>query len=168
MPCWWGADLSLNMREEAETGRTGQFVDQHRLPTATPFRRNAFKLKSIEVKNLKSGCAVASLQSAHTRHRSHAISYPTRDRFCFHSKNVQMTPAAHWFCYVVDIFPNSPSGLCTGEEEGGFWKRNRKQGPVKGRLATLEELKREAKVGIQQVEFGKTAAKLLFSFRGCN
>lgn len=52
--------------------------------------------------------------------------------------------------------------------EGGFWKRNRKRGPVKGRLASLEELKREAKVGIQQVEFGKTAAKLFLSFRGCN
>lgn len=35
MPCWWGADLSLNMREEAETGRTGQFADQHRFPMAT-------------------------------------------------------------------------------------------------------------------------------------
>lgn len=36
MPCWWGADLSLNMRnEEAETGRTGQFVGQHRFPMAT-------------------------------------------------------------------------------------------------------------------------------------
>lgn len=38
----------------------------------------------------------------------------------------------------------------------------------KARLASLEELKREAKVGIQQVEFGKTAAKLFLSFRGCN
>lgn len=119
MPCWWGAGLSLNMREEAETGRTGEFADQHRLPTATPSEEIRFIFKSIEATNLRSGGAVASLQSARARHRSHAISDPTRDRFCFHSKNVQMTPAAHWFCYVVDIFPNSPSGLCTGEGGGG-------------------------------------------------
>lgn len=88
-----------------------------------------------------------------------------------------MTPAAHWFCYVVDIFPNSPSGLCSSEQdreygrgggEGGGSGNATESGPVKRRLASLEELKREAKVGIQQVEFGKTAAKLFLSFRGCN